>query len=96
MLARAPGQILTALGLDDLLAEGLLLPDFYSGAVGLSARFREGFSVRRYSSWQSRAGIINAVRSAGVGMLQYHVKARTVVVLLRRDSVGISREQEER
>jgi hypothetical protein len=28
-------------------ANGLLLPDFYSGATGLSGRFSEGFSLRR-------------------------------------------------
>ncbi len=56
------------LGLDDLLAEGLLLPDFYSTAVSLSARFREAFSARCFSRWQSRVGILNAVRSGGVSI----------------------------
>src|SRR5208282_563819 len=31
-----------------ILAEGHLLPDFYSGATGLPGRFSEGFSLRRF------------------------------------------------
>jgi len=37
-----------------LQAKGHLLPDFYSGATGLSGRFTEGFSLRRLHNYQVR------------------------------------------
>jgi len=40
--------------LSDQLGRRHLLPDFYSGATGLSGRFAEGFSLRRLHGWFSR------------------------------------------
>src|SRR4029077_13426163 len=53
-------------------ANGLLLPDFYSGATGLSGRFSEGFSLRRLHL--TTGGILEVNPAASVRGPKYVVK----------------------
>src|ERR1019366_3648072 len=48
-----------------ILPEDLLLPDFCSGATGLSGRFSEGFSLRRSHVHQTRHGIDEDMYTGG-------------------------------